>query len=440
MKKLMLFALSALFAVSASAQDVAKLVKKAKTIDEAVQIINNGGSLDEKTKAACDKVLTGLFTKELKTTTSADAVESLISKYGSSMSDQSKGDCYKKLYDIYKQAMKPQTDILAKNEENRILKKPEVAYDTLALSQNSLLAYYAASNCCKANPKMAASLGAETFGLRGHILNGGIYFNDQNNTAEVIKYFQAFVDSKDDAMFAAVPAEQKKVYDQNIGQIAYYTAYYGSQQDKGQDFVNKYADIAAADAKYAKDAEAIKNNYAAKGLKNHEDSVAYAAKLQAKYDADPSNIQNFQTLAMIYLGLNEADKFYAVCQKRIEAMPNDHIAYYFRGQIRCMLRQYQEALPDLEKADELKPNDSGINAFIGQCWIGRAEEAENRAAGKSGIIPRTAKTQIKPVWDKALSYLNKAKELDTDGSNERNYKSKIQTVLYNLETYYKGIE
>lgn len=437
----MLFALSALFAVSASAQDVAKLVKKAKTIDEAVQIINNGGSLDEKTKAACDKVLVGLFTKELKTTTSAGAVESLISKYSTSMPEQAKGDCYKKLYDIYKQNMKPQTDIIAKNEENRILKKPEVAYDTLALSQNSLLAYYAASNSCKANPKMAASLGAEAFQLRGHILNGGIFFNDQNNPAEVIKYFQAFVDSKDDAMFAAIPADQKKIYDQNIGQIAYYTALYGSQQDKGQDFVNKYADIAAAaDAKYAKDAEAIKTNYAAKGLKNHEDSVAYAAKLQAKYDAEPSNIQNFQTLAMIYLGLNEADKFYSVCQKRIDAMPNDHIAYYFRGQIRCMLRQYQEALPDLEKADELKPNDAGINAFIGQCWMGRAEEAEERAAGKSGIIPRPAKTQIKPVWDKALSYLNKSKELDTDGSNERNYKSKISQVQYHLENDYKGIE
>lgn len=406
MKKLTILALAAMFAVGASAQDVFKQVKKMKTTEE---------------------------------------VEQAIKANISTMPDQEKAECYNQLARMYNKVV---NDHVTKNQENMVMQKPQIpedenfynaAYKALEAGQLAYKYDQLPNLKGKVAPKFK-DLGKDLFQNCAQVLNGGIFFNDKDDRATALKFFQAFVDSKDAQLFDVVPAEQKSQIDANVPQIAYYAALYAMQLDKGMDVVNKYADIAATDAKYKADAETLKNSYAAKGLKTHEDSVAYADKIEAIYNEDPTNIQNFQMLAQMRLALNEAEKFYAVCQKRIDAMPNDHIAYYFRGQIRCLIHDYQNALPDLEKADELKPNDAGINAFIGQCWMGRAEEAENRAAGKSGIIPRTAKTQIKPVWDKALSFLNKAKELDTDGSNERHYKSKIQTVQYNLDTYYKGIE
>ena len=406
MKKLTILALAALFAVGASAQDVFKQVKKMKTTEE---------------------------------------VEQAIKANVASMPDQEKAECYNHLARLYNKVV---NDHVTKNQENMVMQKPQIpedenfynaAYNALVAGELAYKYDQLPNIKGKVAPKFK-DLGKDLFQNCANVLNGGIFFNDKDDRATALKFFQGFVDTHNSPMFDVVDAQLKAPLEQNVAQIAYYTALYGMQLDKGMDFVNKYADIAAKDSKYAADAETLKNTYAAKGLQTHEDSVAYADKIEAAYNADPTNIQNFQMLAQMRLALNEADKFYAVCQKRIDAMPNDHIAYYFRGQIRCLLRDYANALPDLEKANELKPDDAGINAFIGQCWIGRAEEAENRAAGKSGIIPRTAKTQIKPVWDKALSYLNKAKELDTDGSNERHYKSKIQTVQYNLETYYKGIE
>lgn len=406
MKKLTILALAAMFAVGASAQDVFKQVKKMKTTEE---------------------------------------VEQAIKANVASMPDQEKAECYNHLARLYNKVV---NDHVTKNQENMVMQKPQIpedenfynaAYNALVAGELAYKYDQLPNIKGKVAPKFK-DLGKDLFQNCANVLNGGIFFNDKDDRATALKFFQGFVDTHNSPMFDVVDAQLKAPLEQNVAQIAYYTALYGMQLDKGMDFVNKYADIAAKDSKYAADAETLKNTYAAKGLQTHEDSVAYADKIEAAYNADPTNIQNFQMLAQMRLALNEADKFYAVCQKRIDAMPNDHIAYYFRGQIRCLLHDYQNALPDLEKANELKPDDAGINAFIGQCWIGRAEEAENRAAGKSGIIPRTAKTQIKPVWDKALSYLNKAKELDTDGSNERHYKSKIQTVQYNLETYYKGIE
>lgn len=406
MKKLTILALAAMFAVGASAQDVFKQVKKMKTTEE---------------------------------------VEQAIKANISTMPDQEKAECYNQLARMYNKVV---NDHVTKNQENMVMQKPQIpedenfynaAYKALEAGQLAYKYDQLPNLKGKVAPKFK-DLGKDLFQNCAQVLNGGIFFNDKDDRATALKFFQAFVDSKDAELFNVVDPEVKAPLNQNVPQIAYYAALYGMQLDKGLDFVNKYADIAAQDPKYKADAETIKNSYAAKGLKTHEDSVAYADKIEALYNQDPTNIQNFQMLAQMRLALNEAEKFYAVCQKRIDAMPNDHVAYYFRGQIRCLIRDYQNALPDLEKANELKPNDAGINAFIGQCWMGRAEEAENRAAGKSGIIPRTAKTQIKPVWDKALSFLNKAKELDTDGSNERHYKSKIQTVQYNLDTYYKGIE
>ncbi|MCQ2243888.1 MAG: hypothetical protein MJZ32_06475 [Bacteroidaceae bacterium] len=408
MKKLTIIALTALFAVSASAQDVFKQVKKMKTTEE---------------------------------------VEQAIKANLSTMSDQEKAECYNKLAVMYNKMV---NDHVTKNQENTIMQKPlipedENFYNAAYKALEAGIECYKYDQLPNLKGKVAPKfkeIGKDLFQNRGHVLNGGVFFSEKNDIPATIKYFEAFIGTRDSEIFNVVPAEQKAPLDQNLAQIAYFTAYYGMQQDMGLDFVNKYADIAIAskDEKYAKDAQTLKNSYAAKGLKTHEDSVAYADKLEAMYNEDPTNVQNFQTLAMIRLGLNEAEKFYDVCQKRIDAMPDDHIAYYFRGQIRCLIHDYQNALPDLEKADQLKPNDAGINAFIGQCWMGRAEEAENRAAGKSGIIPVTAKSQIKPVWTKALDYLNKAKQLDTDGSNERNYKSKISQVEYHLENDYKNVQ
>ena len=406
MKKLTILALAAMFAVGASAQDIFKQVKKMKSTEE---------------------------------------VEQIIKANVASMPDQEKAECYNHLARLYNKVV---NDHVTKNQENMVMQKPQIPEDEnfYNAAYNALIAgelAYKYDQLPNIKGKVAPKfkdLGKDLFQNCANVLNGGIFFNDKDDRATALKFFQGFVDTHNSPMFEVVDAQLKAPLEQNVAQIAYYTALYGMQLDKGMDYVNKYADIAAKDSKYAADAETLKNTYAAKGLQTHEDSVAYADKIEAAYNADPTNIQNFQMLAQMRLALNEAEKFYAVCQKRIDAMPNDHVAYYFRGQIRCLIHDYQNALPDLEKANELKPNDAGINAFIGQCWMGRAEEAENRAAGKSGIIPRTAKTQIKPVWDKALSFLNKAKELDTDGSNERHYKSKIQTVQYNLDTYYKGIE
>ena len=410
MKKLMIFALSAMVAVSASAQDVFKQAKKIKDAAELAQLINANPS----------------------------------------MPDQEKAQCYELLVKLYNQKVVKEGTIMTENSLNIQMKKPEVPYDTIGFYNAAYEAMAAGVLCDKYDqlpnlkgkvaPKYRKELGDLLYPMRNHLLNGGIHYNDKGDNKNVFKFFSAFVDSKDYPMFAEVDPKLQEQVNKPLPQIAFYAGAYASQLDLGADIVNKYCDIAAADPQYKKDAEGVRTQYAAKGLKTHEDSVAYAQKLEAMYEKDPTNVQTFQQLAMVQLGLNEGDKFFALCQKRIDAMPNDHLAYYFRGQIRCMLRMYKEALPDLEKADELKPNDAGINAMIGQSHMGLAEDAENRAAGKSGIIPVTAKGQIKPVWDKALDYLNKAKSLDTDGSNERLYKSKISQIQYHLESDYKNVQ
>lgn len=410
MKKLTILALAAMFAVGASAQDVFKQVKKMKSTEE---------------------------------------VEQAIKANVASMPDQEKAECYNHLARLYNKVV---NDHVTKNQENAIMQKPQIPEDEnfYNAAYNALMAgelAYKYDQLPNIKGKIAPKfkdLGVDLYQNTANVLNGGIFFNDKDDRATALKFFQGFVDTHDSPMFSAIPAEKKAQIEQNVSQIAYYTALYGMQLDRGMDFVNKYADIAAQDPKYKNEAETIKNTYAAKGLQTREDSIKFANETEARFNADPTNVQSLGVLSNILLGLGENDRFFAACQKYIDAKPEDHIGYLFRGQISlryCKTRQqYQEVIADLEKADNIKPDDPSIKSFLGLAHAGIAEVAEESAGGKSGIIPRAAKTQIKPVWNKALEYLNKAKELDKDGANERYYKSTIDRINYTLENYYKGIE
>ena len=408
MKKLSILALTALFAVSAPAQ-VFKQVKKLKDAAQVTELINANLS---------------------------------------SMPNEEKAQCYNYLSKLAQDVAAKEIGVITENNMNKQLGKPESPYDTFALNKAVLDAIEAAELCCKydnmENSKgkvkpQFKDAGTTLFQYYPRIIDGAQYYMDKQDKETAFKYLTAFVDKRDSELFAAIPAEQKQGVESIIPQIAYFSAVYGVQLGKPLDDVEKYCKIAETDPKYKKEAEGLLVNYTTKGLKTKADSIAYAEKIEAQYAADPTNINVFQSLANIELALNRTENFYSICEKRIESAPNDYLAYYFRGYVKCTEKKWEDARPDLEKADELMPNNSAVNAMIGTCWMAKAEEGENRAAGKSGIVPFNARKVIKPFWQKALEYLNKAKEYDKDGSNAGMYDRKIQRINYLFENDYSKV-
>jgi tetratricopeptide (TPR) repeat protein len=78
-----------------------------------------------------------------------------------------------------------------------------------------------------------------------------------------------------------------------------------------------------------------------------------------------------------------------------------------------MLEQkLDEAVEYYKKALETQPDNAQILTYLGACQLDRGSQKENNAANKTGRVPEEAMQQIRPLYEEAKGYLEKAKQLD----------------------------
>ena len=105
-----------------------------------------------------------------------------------------------------------------------------------------------------------------------------------------------------------------------------------------------------------------------------------------------------------------------------------------KGQLALQDRKYDEAAGFLEKALPIATENNqrvALNASIGQCWFYKAQD---RVAQVKGILTPAAKAQFNEVYNKAISYLEKAKSLDT----AKEQKNTWAYPLYGCYYFVKG--
>ena len=319
----------------------------------------------------------------LKAKTYAEAESLVKSGLGQLVDASEKARAYNKLVDL---AMAKVTEVQAVMNANQVAEQMKqgkvVPYDTIGFYTALTQAYDAALECDKYDqmPNDKGKVKAKfhdanrdrLFALRGNLINGGITSQDKGDIKTAYQYLAQYVDTHDAPLFAEAAA---KTPDENLTQIAYYAALF-AYQNKDMKNVAKYADIAAKEEKFATDANNIKLAAIQEGLKTREDSLAYVKTLEADYAADPNNEVVFGTLVNMYSNLRMDD-------------------------LNCF-----------KKALTTQPDNAQILTYLGACLLDRGAEAENRAAGKTGRVPKEAMDQIMPIFEEALGHLQKAKTLD----------------------------
>jgi len=383
MKKMMIMALMAAAASTAFAgdSDALKSILKAKTYAEAESLVKS--SLGQLTNAA------------------------------------EKARAYNKLVDL---AMAKLTEVQAVMNANQVaeqMKQGKVeAYDTIGFYTALGQAYAAAEECekydqmpnekGKVKPKFHDANRDRLYPLRGNLINGGITYQDKGDMKKAYQYLAQYVDTHDAPLFAEAAA---KTPDENLTQIAYYAALF-AYQNKDMKNVSKYADIAAKEEKFATDANNLKLAAIQEGLKTREDSVAYVKTLEADYAADPKNEVVFGTLVNMYSGLKMDTEMNALFDKKLATDPDNFTVWAIRGQNAMIAQKLDEAVNCFKKALVQQPDNAQILTYLGACLLDRGAEAENRAAGKTGRVPKEAMDQIKPIFEEAMTHLQKAKSLD----------------------------
>ena len=255
-------------------------------------------------------------------------------------------------------------------------------------------------------PKFHKSNAERLYPIRFHLINAGIHYQ-ATDEALSYKYLATYVESADYPLFK----EQDKSKDANLTQIAYYaarSAYLAKDYAKAE----KYADIALNDTAMAKDAMQIKLAVMQSQLKTHADTLNYVGKLKEIYAKDESNETIFSTICSMYILINDKAGLNALVQEKLAKDPNNFTALAMQGQACMNEHKWDEAVAALTKAVSVQPTNVAVVASIGNCYMYKAQEAAEKATANGKRLSPDAEKVIIDVYMQAISYLEKAKDMD----------------------------
>lgn len=397
MKKLAILAVASVLSLSVFAQDVFKQISKIKDYNEAYNLLKSNLS---------------------------------------SMSAEQKAKCYNALVDLAYQKVVSEQATITSNQMAEQLKSKVTPYDTTGLYNAVLQALESGVACDefdnqpndkgKVKPKFHKSNGDRLYAIRFHLINGGIYYQNTNE-ALAYKHLATYVESADYPLFA----EQDKSKDASLTQMAYYAArfaYFEKEYDKAE----KYADIAMKDEAMSKDALQLKLAIMQNQLKTHDDTLKYVNKLKDIYAKDEKNDMIFSTICSMYISQNDMANLNSFVQEKLAKDPNNFTALAMQGQASMNNHKWDEAIEALKKAEKVQPDNVAVLASIGNSYMYKAQEAAERVTAKGGRISPEAEKQIIGVYETAISYLEKARDLDKNKEFKNVWAYSLYTCCYRI--------
>lgn len=397
MKNVMIAALLMCSASAVMAQDVVKQITKSKSYDEASSLLKqNVGSLSAEQKAKCYNALVSLAMNKVGKEQGTEQANAL--------SIQLKQDKVTPLDSVGLY---------------------DAVYNAISNGASCYEFDQQPNDKGKVKPKYDGNI-EKLYKVRPYLINGGIYYQAKGNDALAYKNLGYYVESAFLPMFKNFD----KAKDANLTNIAYFAALYAYQ---AKDWANaeKFADVAVKDSARGKDAMTIKLEVMRSQLKNHADSLAYLDKMKEMYAKDPKNDNIFGTLLSFYSSMNDSTAVDKLVSDKLATDPNNFTAWAIKGQNLMRAQKLEDAIEAFKKALAVEPDHVQINAYMGACLFDRANRAEDRAGGKTGRVPASAMAQIKPLYEEAAKYLEKAKSLDPN-HEKANWPYALYSCYYKL--------
>ena len=343
----------------------------------------------------------------MKAKTYAEAEALLKQNLGQLANDAEKAKAYNKLVDLSMKAYNDQQSIM---QTNQIMKKND-PIDENAMNEGAYNALLNAVECYKydqlpnAKGKVAPKFGgnaARVWSARIQLVNAGQTAAQNNKADDVLKYWGAFLDTETNPLFASIDAKQKESEKEYIGQVALFAARYAYQAKDGAR-CEKYCDIAMKSEKEAKDALNLKLYVLKDGLKTHADSLSYINKLKDLYAKDANNEVILDGLNSMYSSMRLQKEQEALLDEVLAKNPNSFVALANRGMMFIQRNDADNAIKNLKKALDIKPDNVTVMVYLGACYNSKASALQD---------PNGRKV----VYKEAIKVLDKAKELDPEKS------------------------
>ena len=295
----------------------------------------------------------------LKAKTYAEAEQLVKSTLDQLASPAEKAKAYNKLVDLAMADFDAQNAIVTENQVNKQMGKEEKPVDMNVMNTAAYNALCAAMECDKydqqpnekgkVKPAFAEKNAQRMWtSPRFALVNAGQDALTAGDNANARKYWQIFVLSDAEPMFANSDRTQQKDF---FGQVARFAAIF-AYQDKDIDMANKLADIAMKDPQEYENALNLKLEILGDGLKTKEDSLNYCNKLKDIY-AEHKTDGVMEKLYNTLFGLGEKDAAFMVLDDALAENPNNFVALADKG-LGILNEKPEEAATYLKKACEIK--------------------------------------------------------------------------------------
>ena len=359
----------------------------------------------------------------LKAKTYAEAETLLKSSFDQLASPAEKAEAYNKLVDLAMDQFNEQSTIQTENQVAKQMGKEEKPVDTKLMAEMAVNALNAAIECDKydqqpnekgkVKPRFDKKNAERLWNSpRFTLVNVGQDAAQNRDQATARKYWEAFALSDAAPLFKDCNREQQKPF---FGQVARFAAVY-AYQDKDMEKALQLCDIAMKDSAEYEGCLNLKLEILGDGLKTKEDSVTFINKLKDIY-AEHHTDGVMEKLYNMYNMMGDDDAAQKVLDDALAANPNNFVALADKG-ISLVQKDAAKAAEYLKKACALKSDNAALQTYAGTAISVQAQNTEDPAAKKA-------------LYQEAIKYYDKAKELDPDRLNS-NWGYNRYNAYYNL--------
>ncbi len=239
---------------------------------------------------------------------------------------------------------------------------------------------------------------------RPNLINGGIYYFNNNKDKEALEFFSTYMESTVHPIF-----EGKNLLETDT--LLSQTAYFASLAAiKIEDYekVTKYAPYAKNDKEYGGHAM----EFLAMAYQNLGDTAQWAKTLQEGIKLYPNNEFFFGNLIDYYNKNELYDEAMDFANNMVESDPNNAFFMYVKGFLFHNMKDYDKALECYEKTIEIDPSYAEAYSNIGLVYSIKGQDFSATATNDIND-PQYAKDQetLKNFYVKAKPYYEKAREL-----------------------------
>jgi tetratricopeptide (TPR) repeat protein len=349
------------------------------------------------------------FKKSFKGLGYAEAEALVKSSIDQFANAQEKAAAYNMLVDLAYDAFNKQSTIETENQLAKQMGQEEKPIDKELMAESAYNAIVNAIECDKydqqpnekgkVSPKFDKKNAQRLWmGPRNALVNAGQDAIQAKEQAKARKYWQLFAESDAAPLFKDCDREGQKAY---FGQVARFAAVF-AYQDKDMDKALQLCDIAMKDSAEYEGCLNLKLEILGSELKTKEDSVKYIGQLRDIY-AEHKTDGVMEKLYNMLASTGDQAAADKILDDALAVNPNNFVALADKG-LGLLNSNPAEAANYLTKAAEIKTDNPAIQTYAGTALSVQAQNTEDPALKKS-------------LYEKAIKFYDKAKELDPDRLN-----------------------